>query len=161
MLGLTISSKLDWGSISLAKSVSKTNWSTDSFHEVSFSWSCCYLYKSTKWPCMECCYVWAGTPSCYLELLYKLQKRISRTVGPSLVASLESLAHCGNVASLSLFYRYYFGRKFIQTSSTSSTFLFLVEVYSLFWQITFLDVLRISMSKVFFLAQLDPGIFCL
>ena len=57
MLGLTIFSKLDWGSISLAKSVSKTNWSADSFHEVSFSWSCCYLYRSTKWPCMECCYV--------------------------------------------------------------------------------------------------------
>ena len=32
-----------------------------------------------------------------------------RTVGPSLAASLESLAHCRNVASLSLFYRYYFG----------------------------------------------------
>ena len=34
----------------------------------------------------------------------------SRTVGPSLAASLEPLAHRRNVASLSLFYRYYFGR---------------------------------------------------
>ena len=33
-----------------------------------------------------------------------------RTVGASLAASLEPLAHRGNVASLSLFYRYYFGR---------------------------------------------------
>ena len=33
-----------------------------------------------------------------------------RAVGPSLAASLEPLAHCRNVASLSLFYRYYFGR---------------------------------------------------
>ena len=33
-----------------------------------------------------------------------------RTVGPSLAASLEPLAHDRNVASLSLFYRYYFGR---------------------------------------------------
>ena len=33
-----------------------------------------------------------------------------RTVGPSLAASLEPLAHRRNVASLSLFYRYYFGR---------------------------------------------------
>ena len=57
-----------------------------------------------------CCHVWAGAPSCYLELLYKLQKRIYRTVGPSIVASLEPLAHCQNVASLSLFYRYYFGK---------------------------------------------------
>ena len=68
-----------------------------------------YLYKSNIQPCMEyCCHVWA--PSCYLELLDKLQKRTCRTVGPSLAASLEPLARCWNVANLSLFYRYYFGR---------------------------------------------------
>ena len=62
-------------------------------------------------PCMEFCrHVWAGSPSCYLELLDKLQKRICRTVGPSLAASLEPLAHHRNVASLSLFHRYYFCR---------------------------------------------------
>ena len=58
----------------------------------------------------HCCHVWAGAPCCYLELLDKLQKRICRTVGPSLAASLEPLAHRLNVANLSLFYRYYFGR---------------------------------------------------
>ena len=57
-----------------------------------------------------CCRVWADAPSCYLELLEKLQKRICRTVGLSLAASLEPLAHRRNVASSSLFYRYYFGR---------------------------------------------------
>ena len=58
-----------------------------------------------------CCYVWAGTPSRYLELLDKLlQKRICRTVGPSLVAFLELLAHRQNVACLSFFYRYHFGK---------------------------------------------------
>ena len=57
-----------------------------------------------------CCHVWAGALSCYLELLDKIQKRICRTVGPSLAVSLEPLAHRRNVASLSLFYRYYFGR---------------------------------------------------
>ena len=46
----------------------------------------------------------------YLELLDKLQKQICRTVGPSLAASYEPLANCWNVASFSLFYRYYFGR---------------------------------------------------
>ena len=56
------------------------------------------------------CHVWAGAPSCYLELLDKLHKRICRTVSPSLAASLGPLAHRQNVASLSLFYRYYFGR---------------------------------------------------
>ena len=44
-----------------------------------------------------------GEPSCYLEFLDKLQKRICRTVGPSIAASLEFLGHCRNVASLSLF----------------------------------------------------------
>ena len=57
-----------------------------------------------------CCHVWVGAPSCYLELLDKLQKQICRAVSPSLAASLEPLAHCQNVASLSLFYMYYFGR---------------------------------------------------
>ena len=48
--------------------------------------------------------------SCYLELLDKLLKRVCRTVGPSLAASLEPLAHRRNVASLSIFYGSYFGR---------------------------------------------------
>ena len=70
-----------------------------------------YLYKSTIHPYMEyCCHVWAGVTSYYLELLDKLQKQICKTVGPSLAGSLEPLAHCQNVASLSLFYMYYFGR---------------------------------------------------
>ena len=69
-----------------------------------------YLHKSTKRPCMEyCCHVWAGAPSCYLELLDKLQKRICRNVGPSLAASLELLAHRRNVSNFSFFYKYYFG----------------------------------------------------
>ena len=49
-------------------------------------------------------------PTCCLEMLDKLQKRIRRTVGPSLAASLESLAHRPYVASVSLLYRYYLGR---------------------------------------------------
>ena len=68
-----------------------------------------YLYKSTIRPCMEyCCHVWAGDLSCYLRLLGKLEKRLCRTVGPSLATSLEPLA-LRNMSSLSLFYRYYFG----------------------------------------------------
>ena len=70
-----------------------------------------YLYKSTIRPCMKYCYhVWSGAPSCYLELLDSLQKTICYTFSPSHAASLESLAHCQNIPSLSLFYRYYFGR---------------------------------------------------
>ena len=51
-------------------------------------------------------HVWAGAPSCYLEMSDELQKRMRRTVGPSLTASFESLAHRRNAASLSLSYRY-------------------------------------------------------
>ena len=57
-----------------------------------------------------CCHVWAGAPSCYLELLSKLQKWICRTLGPLLATSLEPLVPCRNVTNLSLFYRYYFDR---------------------------------------------------
>ena len=97
MLGLNFSSKLDWGSyiVSIAKTASKKIGVL--IHSMKFLSPevALYLYKSTIWPCMEyCCHVWAG----------------HRTVGPSLAASLEPLAHRQNVASLSLFYRYYFGR---------------------------------------------------
>ena len=39
----------------------------------------------------------------------KVQKRVCGTASPSIAAPLEPLAHRGNVARLSLFYRYYFG----------------------------------------------------
>ena len=113
MLGLTSSSKLDWGSytVSIAKTASKKIGALIRSMKFLSPEVALYLYKSTMRPCIEyCCHVWAGAPSCYLELLDKLQKRICRTVGPSLSASLEPLAHRQNVASLSLFYRYYFGR---------------------------------------------------
>ena len=113
MLGLTFSSKLDWGSyiVSIAKNTSKKTGAL--IHSMKFLSPevALYLYKSTIRPCMEyCCHIWAGAPRYYLELLDKLQKRICRTAGPALAASLEPLAHHRNVASLSLFYRYYFGR---------------------------------------------------
>ena len=72
-----------------------------------------------------CCYVWVGAPSCYLELLDKLQKRICWTADPSLAASLEPLVHCQNVASLSLFYRYHFGRCSSKLAQLAPRFLIL------------------------------------
>ena len=68
------------------------------------------LYKSTIWPCIECSNVWAGAPSCYLEFLEKLQKRICRTLGPSLTATVEPLTHRRNVACLTLLYSHNFHR---------------------------------------------------
>ena len=110
MLDLTFSSKLDWGSciISIAKTASKKIGALNVKFlspEVAL-----YLYESTIRPCMQyCCHVWVGAIVCYLEMFYKLQKLICRTVGPSLATSLEPLAHRRNVASLHLFYKYYFG----------------------------------------------------
>ena len=109
MLGLTFSSILDWCSyiISIAKAASKKIRGFIGSMKFLSPEVALYLYKSTIWPCVEyCCHIWAGAPSCYLELLDKLQKQVCRTVGPSLAASLEPLAHCQNVASLSLFCRH-------------------------------------------------------
>ena len=103
MLVLTFSSKLDWGSyiISIAKTASKKIGALIRSMKFLSPEVALHLYKSTILPCMEsCCHVWAVAPSCYLELMDKLQKWICRTVGPSLAASLELVAHCRNVARL-------------------------------------------------------------
>ena len=113
MLGLTFSSKLDWGSyiISIAKTASKKIGALICSMKFLSPEVALYLCKSIVQPYMEyCCQVWADAPSFLLELLDKLQKRICRTVGPPLAAFLEPLAHRRNVASLNLFCRYYFGR---------------------------------------------------
>ena len=169
MLRLTFSSKSDWGFyiVSLAKTASKKIRALIRSMKFLPPEVAPYLYKSTIWPCMEyCCHIWAGAPNCYLELLDKLQKRICGTVGPSLAASLEPLAHRRNVASLSVFCRYYFGR-------CSSELAQLVPLpYSQGRSTHYSDRLhdfsvtiprcyKMSMSTVSFLEQLDCGILCL
>ena len=74
MLGLTLSSKLDWGSdiVSIAKTASKKIGALICSMKFLSPEVALYLYKSTIWPCMEyCCHVWAGAPSCYLDKLQK------------------------------------------------------------------------------------------
>ena len=66
MLGLTFSSKLDWGFyvISIAKTASKKIVAL--IHSMKFlsPEAALYLYKSTIRPCMEYyCHIWAGAPS--------------------------------------------------------------------------------------------------
>ena len=109
MLRLTCSSKLDWGCyiVSVAKTASK-KWNLDPFCEVFFSWGCSVslqIYHTFMHGILLSRLGW-----CPLELLDKPQKWICRTVNPSLATSLEPLAHCRNVASLSFFYGFYFGR---------------------------------------------------
>ena len=75
-LGLTFSSKLDWGSdiISIAKTASEKIGALIRSMKFLSPEVARYHYKSTIRPCMKyCCHVWAGAPSCYLKLLDKLQ----------------------------------------------------------------------------------------
>ena len=113
MLGSTFSSKLNLSSyiISIAKTASKKIGALIRSMKVLSPEVALYLYKCKIWPFMEyCCHIWAGAPSCSLELLEKLQKPVCRTVVPSLAASLEPLAYRWIVASSSLFFGYYFVR---------------------------------------------------
>ena len=126
-----------------------------------------YLCKSTILPCMTyCCHVWAGTPSCYLELLHKLQKRICRIVGPSLAASLKPFSRHRHVASLSLSigitlvdvlqnWLNWFHFHFLEGG------LLVILINCMIFLSPFLDVTRMSTSTVSFLARLISGILCL
>ena len=71
---------------------------------VLFSW----LFIAMNLPdglCMEyCCNAWIVALSWYLDILDKLQKQLHRMFGPTIAASLESLVHSQNVASLSFSY---------------------------------------------------------
>ena len=69
MLGLTFSSKLDWGSyvISIAKTASKKIGALICSMKFLSPEVALHLYKSTIHPCMEyCCHVWAGAPRLFV-----------------------------------------------------------------------------------------------
>ena len=98
-----------------------------------------------------------------MKLLAKLQKQIWGTVGSLFASSLEPLADHRNVSSLSLFNRYYFGRclselaqlvPFPYSQGRSACYSNRLHDFSVTIPI---DVTRMSMSTVSFLAQRDPG----
>ena len=102
-----ISSKSDWGSYiaPIAKTAYKKSLALIRFIKFVSPEVDIYLYKSTIQPYMEyCCHVWEVDPSCHLDVLDKLQKRICEAVGHKLAACFEPYAHRRNVASLSLLY---------------------------------------------------------
>ena len=77
MLGLTFSSKLDWGSyiICIAKTASKRIGALIRSIKFLSPEVALYLYKSTIRPCMEyCCHVWVVAPSCYFGILRQATK---------------------------------------------------------------------------------------
>ena len=131
-----------------------------------WKWMSLFLRKNLIVRWMEyCCHVWAGAPSCHLELLDKLQKRICRTVGPLLAASLESLAHRQNVAS---FFSIGITLVYVHLNWLNWFHFFILEggllvilIDCMIFLSPFLDVTRMSMSTVSFLAQLESGILCL
>ena len=169
MLRLTFPSKLDWCFyiIFIAKTASKKIGALICSMKFLSTEVALYLHKSTIRPCAEyCCHVWAGAHSCYLKLLGKLQRQICVTVGPSLAGSLEPLAHHRNVASLTLFYRYCFGRCSLELAqlvpspfSRGRSTRYSDRLH--YFLSSFLDVTRMSMPKVSILAQLNSGILCL
>ena len=138
ILGWSFSCELDWDSyiISIAKTASKKIGALICSMKFLSPEVALYLCKSTIQPCMEyCCQIWTGTPSCYLELLDRLQKLICRTVGPWLAASLELLAYHQNLSSFSLFYGYYFGRCSFQLAQLVPLSYSRGRATNLFWQI--------------------------
>ena len=83
MLGLAFSSKLDWGFyiVFVSKAVFKKIGALIRLMKFLSPEVALCLYKYIIQPCMEyCCHAWGGAPSCYMELLDKLQKQICRTV---------------------------------------------------------------------------------
>ena len=97
--------------------------------------------------------------------LVRLQKQICRTAGTSLAVSLELFAHDRNVASLSIFYRYYFGRcsselaqlvplSYFQERSTGYS----DRLHD--FSVTILTCYKDIYVTVSFLTQLDSGILC-
>ena len=93
-----------------------------------------------------CCQVWESAPSCYLDILDKLQKRVYKTVGPALGTSLVPSSEMAELVPLPC------------TRGRSIRYSDRLHDFSV---TPFLDVTTMSMSTVSFLAQLDPGILYL
>ena len=70
-----------------------------------------YLYKSTIRPCMEyCSHIWGDAPRSHgIDLLDRVQKLVISLAGSELSSDLQVLSHRRDVASLILFYKYYYG----------------------------------------------------
>ena len=120
LLGLTLTSDLSWGQYiqSIAKIAARKVGSLYRARSYLSQAAILHIYKSLVRPCMEyCCHLWAGAPSTSLNLLDRIQRRVVNIVGPDLSAKLDNLSHRRDVASLSLFYKYFNGRCSSELSS--------------------------------------------
>ena len=149
MLGLTFFSKLDWGcyTISIAKTVSKKIGAL--IHSMNFfsPQVAVYLYKSTIRPCMEyCSRIWAGAPSCCFELLDNLLLLLNAWlivrmwlayVFSIVITLVDVLQNWLNWFHFPFF----------------EGVLLIILIHCMIFLSPFLDVTKISMSTVSFLAQ--------
>ena len=116
MLGVSVASDLSWNEqhiSSVAKSAARkigflfrSNRFFSPLHLLT-------LYKAQIRPCLEYgSHLWRGASKYSLASLDKIHKRAIRLIDDSaLTNSLDSLAHRRNVSALSLYYRYYHGRR--------------------------------------------------
>ena len=112
LLGLTFSNSLTWNEYveAIAKSAAQKVGSLYRARAYLTPECILYLYKASIRPCMEyCCHLWAGAPAHLLNLLDRIQNRVCNMVGPQLSLKLQPLSHRRDVASLSLFYKYFHG----------------------------------------------------
>ena len=113
LLGLEFTSDLRWNKYitEVSKAVSKMIGSFYRSRKFLSNESILYLYKSQIRPKMEyCSHVWGGAARSSLNILDRLQHRMKYLVGEELYSTLQPLSHRRNVASLSLFYRYFHGK---------------------------------------------------
>ena len=111
ILGITFSRDLNWKEhiTSLAKSASKRLGVLSRLRSFFTPAQLLTLYRGLIRPCMEySSHVWGG--STHTALLNRVESKAFRLINtPSLTDSLQPLSVRRNVASLSLFYRYFHG----------------------------------------------------
>ena len=111
ILGLQISSSLSWRDhiVQIAKSASKKLGVLFRCKQYFNSAQLFKLYTGFIRPCLEyCSHIWGSSP--YTSLLDRVESKAIRLISdPSLTSTLDPLSLRRKVASLSLFYRYYFG----------------------------------------------------
>ena len=111
ILGLQISSSLSWRDhiVQIAKSASKKLGVLFRCKQYFNSDQLFKLYTGFIRPCLEyCSHICGSSP--YTSLLDRIESKAIRLIGdPSLTSTLDPLSLRRKVASLSLFYRYYFG----------------------------------------------------
>ena len=119
ILGLSFNPEFVWkGHIaSLAKSASQKLGILFRFRKYFTPKQLLALYVGKIRPCMEyCSHIWGNSPG--TELLDRVQSKAFRLISsPPLTSALLSLSLRRRVASLSLFYRYYFGRCSLELQS--------------------------------------------